>query len=310
MLKSLLISRCQHHGIELSSISSAIEDEYSIFLSRKNGKKRVIYAPSQSLKVVQRELINIVFKNFPISKHATAYKPRCNIKKNASAHKNSRYLTRIDFSNFFPSIHKEDIKRFLKVNSSILDIPLSSEEINTITHYTCYKDRLVIGAVTSPIIANIICFEMDEIIFSYTAPLGITYTRYADDLYFSSSEPNVLIKVEPLIKTILKAINYPKSLKIKTKKTIHSSKKRRMKATGLIITNDGKISIGRDKKRQIRTQVYRWPQLPTSSRSSLQGYLAYCHSVEPEFIARLRIKFGSSYIDEILSWDSNNHKRI
>lgn len=72
-----------------------------------------------------------------------------------------------------------------------------------------------------------------------------------------------------------------------------------MVVTGLIITNDKKVSLGRSKKREIRSLVYKWETLDHQRKKYLQGYLSYCSSVEPYFINSLCVKFGSTKIRNI-----------
>ena len=71
---------------------------------------------------------------------------------------------------------------------------------------------------------------------------------------------------------------------------------------GLVLTSDGKISIGRQKKRQIRSIIYQYTKgaLSIEDISYLRGYLAFVNSVEPQFIENIRRKFGSSTIDQLM----------
>ena len=78
------------------------------------------------------------------------------------------------------------------------------------------------------------------------------------------------------------------------------SKKRRRKITGLIITPDGNISVGRKKKRYIKLLIHKWEDLDDEKKNYLTGYLSYCMGVEPSFLISLHLKFGSEMINKIL----------
>ena len=74
-----------------------------------------------------------------------------------------------------------------------------------------------------------------------------------------------------------------------------------MHITGLVLTNEGEVSVGRTKKRQIKTLVYRYTKglLVDDEESYLSGYLSFCWSVEPDFIHRLEKKFGNRVISDL-----------
>ncbi len=117
--------------------------------------------------------------------------------------------------------------------------------------------------------------------------------------FFSTTNKNVLRIIQKGVSSIIKNLEYPK-LTINNKKTRHSSKKNRMSVTGVVITVDKKLSIGRDKKRFIRGQVYNWKTLNPEEKSYLSGYLSFVKSVEPSYINRLCDKYSSQVIQEIL----------
>ena len=57
-----------------------------------------------------------------------------------------------------------------------------------IAQLTCYEGVLPQGAPTSPIISNLICQILDYKIIELCQEYHLTYTRYADDLTFSTNE--------------------------------------------------------------------------------------------------------------------------
>jgi RNA-directed DNA polymerase len=142
--------------------------------------------------------------------------------------------------------------------------------------------------------------EFDEKIFQWCRSQQITYTRYADDLTFSSNTKEVCLLIEAAIQEIVRGLPYPR-LRINDKKTIHLSKKNQRRITGVVINNEGNISIGRERKRTISALIHQYclGNLPKEKIYNLQGLLGFSKDIEPEFILRMRKKYGSTVIDDI-----------
>jgi hypothetical protein len=182
-------------------------------------------------------------------------------------------------------------------NKSIKDIA----RISCIKHKDSSEKCLSIGAPSSPVLSNTIMFEFDCKIFAWCAEQSITYTRYADDLTFSTNTKGISSNIEPVIRKIVKELEYP-HLELNNKKTTHLSRKYQRRITGLIINNDGNISLGRERKREISTLIHRFSLhlLLETEIYKLQGLLGFAKDVEPLFLVRMRAKYHSELIDEIL----------
>jgi RNA-directed DNA polymerase len=292
--KNLILER---EFIEL--IANTSSRRYKKYEITKNKKTRTIFHPAKELKTLQRILHDCILSKLPVHSAATAYCQNSTILANAERHKSSKFMLRIDFKNFFESISKDDIVEFITKNQTYLDPSWSDEDTQLLVKIACFHKRLTIGSVTSPIISNAICYELDHKLSQYCLSKNIIYTRYADDLFFSTNSPNILKNTPSVIKKTIREISQPNNLWINYRKTIHMSKKSKMCITGLTITNDQKISIGNKKKREIRSLVYKWNHLDSTKKANLQGYLSYCSSVEPSFINSLYIKYGATHMDLI-----------
>jgi RNA-directed DNA polymerase len=124
------------------------------------------------------------------------------------------------------------------------------------------------------------------------AGAGATYTRYADDLFFSSNVGGAMRYFDEAVTRIVGALPYPKTLRLNPGKTAHLSKKRRRTVTGLVLTSDGNVSVGRSVKRRIRAMVHQYDRLSPKERQYLAGWLAHCRDVEPNFINALVLSYG------------------
>jgi len=274
---------------------------YSI--PKKSGGVRIIAQPAKETKFLQYWLITNVFSHLPVHACASAYKPDASIKKNAYMHSQNPYLSKFDFEAFFGSIKKNDLVSHL---SKYLSEVFSTDDIERIARLSCISPKngtglcLSIGAPSSPILSNSIMYEFDSMIQDWCFTKNIIYTRYADDLTFSTDHKEVCSEIDPTIREIIFKLNYPR-LKINEKKSIHLSKKNQRRVTGVIINNEGELSIGRDRKRTISSLIHRFSlgTLSVEEIYNLQGLLGFSSDIEPDFISRMKNKYGFELLDSI-----------
>lgn len=278
---------------------------YKVYtIPKRSGGERTIAQPAKETKFIQNWLIQNIFKKLPIHECASAYKDGASIKKNANAHKNNSYLTKLDFKDFFPSIKFDDLVKHI---SKHLGESLGVQDIQDIVRISCIRLMgrsdlcLSIGAPSSPVLSNTIMYDFDSEVSAWCAESGITYTRYADDLTFSTSTKGISSNIEPFIRNVAQKLSYP-NLSLNNKKTTHLSKKYQRRITGIIINNEGNISLGRDRKREISALIHKFSLsiLPELEIFRLQGLLGFAKDVEPLFVARMRGKYTSKLIEEVL----------
>lgn len=275
------------------------------FIPKKSGGVRPIAQPAKETKVIQRLLVDNWFSQLPIHECAAAYREGSSIKANAERHKQNSYIAKFDFSNFFGSITEADIANHL---SYVLSDKISAQSIRDIARVSCVRDKvtsrltLSIGAPSSPSLSNSIMYYFDLAVNSWCIDRNIVYTRYADDLTFSTNDKGATYEIEKLILETLKNIPYPR-LQINTEKTVYASKKKQRRITGLIISNDNEVSLGRDKKRLISAMIHRHSnsELDEKSILHLQGLLGFAQDIEPLFVAKMRGKYTGRLISDLLS---------
>jgi len=151
---------------------------------------------------------------------------------------------------------------------------------------------LSIGAPSSPLISNAMMFAFDQKVADLAQQNDIAYTRYSDDLTFSTNKENVLFDWPEKVAVILGEIPSPQ-ISLNDSKTVFSSMKHNRHVTGVTITNDGKASIGRSRKREIKTRVFCLLNEGVTSDEvdSIRGLVAFANVVEPDFVARLFDKY-------------------
>lgn len=287
---------------QVFSFASTAPHRYKVYTipKRNSSERRIIAHPSKELKFVQRVLLKELRSVLEPSDRAYAYVPGRNIKENALQHAGSKYLLKMDFKNFFPSIVPSVFfdrlqKRgvcFSEVDEKVLSGLLFWKPVR--------KGGLVlsIGAPSSPLVSNFVMRDFDEHINHVSVSLGVDYTRYADDLTFSTMYKDTLFSFPELVERSLDVNGY-KCIKINKKKTIFSSMAHNRHVTGVTLTNDGGVSVGRERKRKISAMIHRFKlgQMSYEDASKLRGLLAFVEHIEPGFVEKMKNKYGAEAID-------------
>jgi RNA-directed DNA polymerase len=265
------------------------------YIKKRDGSHRAIDHPSKQLKAMQRWLLTDIISSLPVHPAAMAYRKNKSIYDNASLHTSSRYLLRMDCKDFFPSITDNDL-RLLIANRPATFAKWKPFEIDLFCKLVCKDGRLTIGSPTSPALSNAVCYDMDSELAAICKKRDITYSRYADDLFFSAKLPNVLATVEPDVATVLANLAFPKGLSLNVAKTRRSSKRGRRRVTGITLGSDGKAHIGRHLKRGVRAMIHRFDSLDAATKASLAGMIAYASGFDPDFVNNLITKYGYSVV--------------
>lgn len=296
MLRSLPFSPSE---LDMLIWSAGLRYKTYYIEKRQAGKYRQVSQPTPEVKLLQRWLIKNFFHKLPIHDSACAYRNGVGLAKNVLPHAGNRFLLKIDFSNFFPSIKSAHFVEFMRrhgYNDADIDV----------ARMICFRRErselfLAIGAPSSPLISNVMMYALDCSIAIAAKELGVVYSRYADDLSFSCNSPNILKRIEQLLPGMIDNHSIT-PLKINSEKTVHASKKNGRNITGLNITPDGNLSVGHDRKRLLRSQIHHYitGRMQADEVESLRGYLAFLQSVEPMHLNRLMAKYGRS-IDALIS---------
>lgn len=169
----------------------------SFEIPKKNGGVRRIDAPFGDLKSIQKKIAvalweyqKTIWENNNIHPNIShAFEKDKSIITNAKVHRNKRFLLNIDLEDFFNSIHFGRVCGFFEKNRHF---KLSREVSTIIAQLTCYNQHLPQGSPCSPIITNIICQTLDIKLLKLAKKYKLDYTRYADDLSFSTNDKSFL----------------------------------------------------------------------------------------------------------------------
>ncbi|HEM3576362.1 TPA: RNA-directed DNA polymerase, partial [Streptococcus suis] len=117
-----------------------------------------------------------------------AFEKGKSILTNAEIHRNKKYIIKIDLEDFFDSFTFYRVKGYFEKNR---DFQLSKEISMTLANLVCYKSKLPQGAPSSPILTNMIGRILDSRILKICKRYRLKYTRYADDMTFSTNDDTI-----------------------------------------------------------------------------------------------------------------------
>ncbi|MFT5592574.1 MAG: RNA-directed DNA polymerase [Oceanicoccus sp.] len=285
----------QKSEIEVEYFLQYAPKKYRVYkIPKRTSGFRTIAQPTKELKEYQRAFLNI--QSFPVHNTAKAYRTNVSIKDNANVHKANKYFLKMDFDNFFNSITSELFWRVCLTKFEGLTIK-DKELLDKLLFWSPGKTNrrglvLSVGAPSSPLISNFFMFEFDEVISKYCIDNNISFTRYADDLTFSTNKKDILFSVPGVVKECLDAC-FNKEITINKRKTVFSSKAHNRHVTGITINNSGALSLGRERKRYIKHLVHQYTlnMLDKEKLNHLKGLLAFSMHIEPNFIKSLNEKY-------------------
>lgn len=255
---------------------------HSFEIKKKNGGTRHIDAPDDELIGLQYRIAKALEdyeeklrsdKNIK-SLISHAFEKNKSIMTNAQIHINKRVIINLDLKDFFPSIHFGRILGFFTKNK---DYNLSYEVAVILAQLCCIDGHLPQGAPTSPILSNMLCRILDIRILKIAKKYKVDYTRYADDLTFSTNNKAFLeIQNEFLneIKDEIKRAGFD----VNDKKTRIQYRNSKQEVTGLIVNK--KINVDRRYYRETRAMAN---SLYTNNEFFIDGKRGTINQLEGRF---------------------------
>lgn len=249
---------------------------YSHFIKKRSGRFRRIDSPNYQIKAIQAWILRFILERIEINQKVNGFIKGRSTKLNAIPHLDKYCIICLDIENFFNSIKKNQIKEVFEqcLEGSYKNI---SEDLSKIC---TYKDYLPMGAVTSPYLSNLVFRKADEEIIDFCEKKNFIYTRYADDLSFSSNEYIRINDIEPVIEKIIN--NYGFTLNKKKSRLYFTGGK--MMITGLIL-NSHKLTLGRYLKKEIRAMIHNFyiKNKKEVNLDKMVGKIAFLRDIEPDY---------------------------
>lgn len=173
---------------------------------KRAGEQRLLEAPKQRLKSIQRRLLSGLLDRIPPHEAAHGFRVHRSIKTFAAPHVGQRIVLKLDLADFFPSIRHAQIVALFRTLGYSESVVLSlaglctnsapsdawdgaprgwTREARWKSEALYLRPHLPQGAPTSPALANLCAFGLDCRLAGLAGSASATYTRYADDLAFS-----------------------------------------------------------------------------------------------------------------------------
>lgn len=303
-LLSILTEATGLGGYDLARVILTAPRRYKEFkIPKRRGGFRNVAQPAREVKALQRAILDNYLRELPVHPSATAYESGSSIRENAARHaSNNGPILKLDFEDFFPSIGIYDWLKYCVEHALFDDDKERIASARILFHRPKGSNllRLAIGAPSSPHVSNLLMYQFDRIVAAEAGEQYVTYTRYADDLTFSAKRTGYLNSVDKIVARALKQVPYP-TLKLNEAKRVVATKKYHRQVTGLVLTNEGRVSLGRDRKRAIRAALHQFVtgKLSSAAARNLHGMLAFAKDVEPEFHARMVIRYGDDAVERL-----------
>lgn len=244
----------QFYSAKKKSQNGSVKTYYRNFTitSNKSHKKRSINTPLPTLTIIQRWIKENILTEVEVSKYAKAYLPSLSIKDNARFHLNQKRVLKLDIHDFFGHISQKKVFLIFKElgYNNYVSYCLSSL-------VTLDNNSLPQGAVTSPIISNLVMRDFDDWMGELANKNHLKYTRYADDITISGDFNNITIS--DLQKKIIGKLK-GNGFTLNWKKVRSIGQNKQQLVTG--ITVNRRMNVKRSIRRNIRLETYYYLKNP------------------------------------------------
>lgn len=324
-------------GVDYAMLRSVIaggEGHYRHFrISKRSGGKRVISIPAPNLMTTQRWLAAYVLNPLPVHHASYAFKPGASIGKCAARHCGARWLIKLDVAAFFGSISEIQVYRVFR---SLGYQPLVAFEFARLTtfaprqslrylsptwrakahpspiaEYACRRlGYLPQGAPTSPMLSNLVMRDADAKIEAIAKGHGLVFTRYSDDLTFSTRSEFDRKQASALIWEV-GAVLRAMGLHLNPRKTTIVPPGGRKIVLGLLV-DQARPRLSRDFRSKLRQHLYYLESLGPFEHAKargfdsvwgmhrhLRGLIDFANMVEPDYAKDLLRRFNA------VAWSSS-----
>lgn len=296
------------------------------WLAKRHGEARLIEVPKRRLKLIQRELLHAVLDRMPPHPVAHGFRAGRSVKTFAEPHAGRPVVLRMDLRDFFPSVNSARVQAiFQTVGYPELVARLlaglctnwppavifdempggcqSPRAIDQPSHRSRWRaealyarPHLPQGAPTSPALANLAAFWLDCRLTALAESMGVTYTRYADDLAFSGNA--ALARARRRLHAQVAAIALDEGFEVNTRKTRLMRASARQRLAGVIVNQHPNVPRADfDRLKAVLCNCVRHgPQSQnrdqrTNFRAHLAGSIAYVGMLNAARGRRLRAMF-------------------
>lgn len=260
-------------------------ERYDSFeIKKRGGGTRRILAPCKPLKYVQRQLNDILQVVYEPKPSVHGFVANRSVVTNASKHRKKKHVLNVDLQDFYPSIN------FGRVRGMFMARPYKlNQAVSTmLAQICCYDNQLPQGAPTSPVVSNMLCGRLDSELQRLAKAHRCTYTRYADDLTFSTSTTEFPAAMATA--TGWNAVTVGEDLRlvidtngfvINQRKVRLQSRLQRQEVTGLVVNQ--RVNVHRSFVKELRAMLHAWKKYgPEKASLYFETFYQQKHHRNPE----------------------------
>jgi RNA-directed DNA polymerase len=238
---------------------------------KRAGGTRHISAPTGSIKILQKRLNQVLRAVYVPKASVHGFAVARSIVTNADRHVGKQVVLNIDLEDFFPTIHFGRVRGLF---ATAYKLPL---DVAQVLAQICVNDRVLPqGAPTSPIVSNMVCARFDTALRKLAQAHGCTYTRYADDITFSTTRPKLPDQIATFtvdgagkrsveVGAWLRQIIEGNKFKVNEKKVRLRVIGQRFEVTGLVVGRG--VNVPREYVRGLRGLLHAWEHLCFRSKA-------------------------------------------
>ena len=291
--------------------------------SKRAGSARLIESPKQLLKVIQRRLLREVLDRIPPHEAAHGFRRLRSVRSFVEPHIRRHVVLKLDLKDFFPGIprariiaifltagYPESVAEYLAglcTNSTPGEVVKACPAANTAvqlrrTKLLYQRPHLPQGAPTSPSLANLAAYRLDRRLAGLATAVGVTYTRYADDLVFSGDK-EFAREVERFYIRVC-AIALEEGFEVHTRKTRIMRQSVSQRAGGVVLNQ--RMNVRRNYYEKLKAVLHNCAVHGPAGqnrndladfRAHLLGQISHVENLNPARGKKLRNKFAQ------INWD-------
>ncbi len=213
-------------------------------IAKANGDYRTILAPQGQLLTQQKWILRKILDRGKPHKYAYGFVKRRSVLDNAKPHADKKVVVRIDLKDFFPTITHQQVRKVFEQFGYPYRVSVLLANLCTV------DGTLPQGAPTSPALSNLVAAKVDRRFAGLKKKLKFRYSRYADDLVFSSNNPRLPCLI-PFFKDVLREEGFT----VNERKTQVMRQGQQQKVTGVVVNR--KPNLARAQRRLLRAALHR-----------------------------------------------------
>lgn len=264
--------------------ASTVSHYVQFLVPKKSGGERMLSAPHKQLAAAQEWILRHILEKLPAHDAAHGFVIGRSIVSNARPHVGSAAVINCDLTDFFPSITVHRVIGFFRsigyspAAATILALLATDSPRRKVLyrgkawHVATGPRALPQGACTSPALSNLIARRLDARLSGIAKKLDLRYTRYADDLTFSSA--NATDHIGYLLARV-RHIAADEGFAVNEKKTRVLRQAARQSVTGVVVNKHPAAS--RATRRRLRAILHNAGKtgLDGQNRARRKGFVAW-----------------------------------